>query len=244
MPKKKQKLKQVHPSSLKKQERQAFVAKLCSEGIPLTDVFRKTIGKFGVTRQTVSKDISESRGYVDEYYKQKGLLEHLWVGALNRLVALSHGEGASAVRACEIVLRIANEPNRIDQYAERAEKSRRREAETRYAHARAEIQELNAQLAQKELDASEASEEMVAMLVEMRANGSITYKDLITLVAHRYQSAIQPGNEKNALGVLTLMTKIAESDPNATGAEKQYFQLPAGMELEYEADDGDELLEG
>mgnify|MGYP005821834315 CR=1 FL=1 len=241
---KKKKLKQVHPSSLKRLERQMYVATLCQSGCPLNDIFRKTIGKFGVTRRTVSSDITASQTYLQDYFEKEGLLKHIWVGAVDKLRELSQGDGSAAVRACEILIRVSEGPTRVELYQARKEKSQRRAAETRYADSRANMQEVNAKLALKELESDDVSDDMLTMLLGMRTNGAISYKELIRLVASEYESAVSAGQQsKHSLGVLTLMARIAEADPNASGSEKQYFQLPAGMEFDYEADDGDELLE-
>ena len=47
------------PATVAKQDRQRFLIGLYRKGVPRNEIFRVMTGKFGVTPQTVRKDISK-----------------------------------------------------------------------------------------------------------------------------------------------------------------------------------------
>ena len=98
--------KQIKPSTELKQERQRFIAGLYRKGIPRSEIYRVVIAKFGVTQQTVRKDIKALGVATKRYLEEEEVIEAEIGAAVDRLKQRAQRNDAAGNRADELLLNL------------------------------------------------------------------------------------------------------------------------------------------
>jgi len=230
-------------------ERQLFLAGLFRKGVARSDIYRVVTAKFGVTEQTVRKDISALGLAVRKYYEDEKTLDAEVGAAIDRLKKRAQRDDSTGNRADELLLNL---------YGMRSAKKYEmglKVQKQRIEEARASLLELQAEQARVEVDRikagvdrdnrfTETFQETIARIREQRA---ASVKDLLELTCLFLETEMAKGasaDTRQILSSLRHLTQISLSDPSSAGAEHQLFTLPEGMRWDSppKPDEGDDLV--
>lgn len=140
-------------STAMQEQRRAFVAKCIRKGVPYVDVYRQTIKKFGVARNTVVLDFGYLAALHREWCGDEDMLATEVQAGIDRIRKRAVANGPQAQRADEYLIRLAGETAavaRLKQLGYREDKQKMRlkqlellegEARLRLANAKAELAE-------------------------------------------------------------------------------------------------------
>ena len=235
------------PRSIAKQERQRFLATLYRKGLPRNEIFRVMIGKYGVTPQTVRKDISALGKELEKYLENEEAIQLEANACYERLKKRAQREDSVGNRADELILNLLG--NRSAKQLDFQLKQK----ELRLKEANAKLTEIKAELAQKALDDAAVSSNtngwkasIAAQIRRINENGAVGVQDIVEILTEYLHGSVNAGEGDNRemLTVVRMLFKIAIADPNANSPDLALVRLPEGMRIpEPEPDDGDDLLE-
>ena len=235
------------PATVAKQDRQRFLIGLYRKGVPRNEIFRVMTGKFGVTPQTVRKDISKIGKEIENYLETGEAVQLETNACYERLKKRAQRDDAVGNRADELILNLLGNRSakRLD-FALKQKELRLKEANARLAEAKAD-------LAQKSLDDAVVSEKtngwrssISAQIKRINENGAVGVQDIVEILTEYLHASVHAGDGDNRemLTVVRMLFKIAIADPNANSPDLALVRLPEGMRIPApEPDDGDDLLE-
>jgi len=236
------------PRSEAKAKRLQFMAGLFRKGLAITEIYRVMTGKFGVTEQTVRKDIKALGLASQRHMENDAEVAAEISGAVARLKTRARREDGVGNRADEILLNLwGNRSARALQRNIDAQKLRLQIAQEELTKERSKLTRLQSVKAEIELSRNtHAQAEFKSLLDQISAQGAVAFGDIVAMTSMllRRELEAEAGPDVGRVtSFLNLLYRIAEANP-ATDLSGQHFQIPADLFAAGELDNGDELMPG
>lgn len=236
------------PRTEAKQERQLFLAGLYRKGVPQAQIYRVMIAKFGVTVQTVRKDVKALGLAARRVMDAEEIIEAETAAALDRLKARAQRDDSVGNAADQLILNLLNQRQARGYHLQSLEE------QARLRRAQASIASVRATMAEEELsqtaarsawtkDAGRRLSKITKRIIEQ---GSATMADMVEVLGLLIQRQLREpdDNSVHIMQSLRLLARITLSDPSAQMQDHHLFKVPDGMlQLKIKPDAGDELLE-
>ena len=234
------------PRSEAKAERRRYLAGLFYKGVAYSNIYRIMCARFGVTEQTVRKDIRAIGAARKRHMENEEELEAKVEAVESRLNNRAQRDDAVGNQADGLLLNLyGNRSARKLQESLAHQTLKLKEAQT--AHARATAERVMIDTDRAKL-AAESNQELVDIMRRQTdriiENRGVTFRDLIEMAAVFMRKCVEQdaSDTMMPLKYMNMLLRIVESNPGSDAAD-QFFRLPEGMPIEMPpADDGDDLL--
>lgn len=232
------------PAIERKMERRRYLASLYRKGIPRTEIYRQITGKFGVSAQTVRKDVTALGLSVQKFFETEAEMEAEIGAALDRLRSRAQREDAVGNRADELILNLLGSRSmRGMQHTLRQTEARIKTAQARLLEAKADLARESAGRIQTIAEPNGWQTKFSTTLSQIAESGAIQVSEILGMIT-AYLSGNHAGDGKQVLSMLRMMLEIATIDGGGGDPDSVRVVVPEGMRLvppELD-DDGDELM--